>query len=207
VIPLIAFALPPPLGSSGVAFAAWFGAHRSGFLIGNYLGVVAFIPGFVQLAALASSVRRLEGADGWLSFLVLGTGTFAYAFFACSLVVFQVLPFLLDPRLEAAIEAMGAFGAVWFALDGLAALPLVLAVARATARVGVLPAWFGRASWLLAVIALVMSLGGLTANPAWLAGGGLMTGIGFVAFFAWTFALGVIQLQGIPGGPSAASAP
>lgn len=202
VIPLEAYPLPPPLGSSGATLAAWFGAHRRGFLIGNYLGVAAFVPGFVQLAVLAARVRRLEGAAGWLSSLVLGTGTFTYAVFACSLVVFQVLPFLVDPRLEAAMEAMGSLGAVWFALDGLAALPLVLAVGWATVRVGVLPAWFAWASWLLALLALVMSLGGLTATPPWLAGGGLATGIGFVAFFAWTFAIGVIQLQGTTSGRS-----
>src|SRR5262245_3594068 len=83
VLPLI-LSLPPPLGSSGAAFAAWYGEHRLGFLIGNYLGVAAFFPGLVQLAVLAARVRQREGATGWLSSLVLATGTFTYAVFACS---------------------------------------------------------------------------------------------------------------------------
>jgi hypothetical protein len=194
VIPLC-LSLPPALGSSGATFAAWYQSHRVGFLIGNYLGVAAFFPGFVQLAVLASRVRRLEGPTGWLSGLVLASGTFTYAVFACSLVVFQALPFLAGPQLEGATEALGALASVWFALDGLAALPLVLAVGWATARTGALPRWFAHASWLLAALAVTMSLGALTATPSWLAGGGLVTGIGFLAFFAWTFAWGVLFLS------------
>ena len=177
---VVPFAYPPPptLGASGAAFAAWYDAHRTGFLIGNYLGIAAFVPGFLQLAVLADLVRRREGASTWLSSLVISSGTFAYAFFGCSLVVFQVYPFLTAARLEPAME-----------------LPFVLAVGLAAVNTGMLPRWFANASWVLAVLALVMSLGALSATPAWLAAGGLATFVGFVAFFAWTFALGVIFLQ------------
>jgi hypothetical protein len=194
VIPL---ALPPPpaLGTGGAGFAEWFGTHRVGFLVGNYLGVGAFLPGFVQLAALAARVRRAEGEGGWLASLVLGTGTFAYAVFGCSLMVFQTLPFLTQPRLEAPMEAMGTFGAVWFALDGLAAFPFVVAVGWAASATRVLPRWFSNTTWVVASLALVMSLGGLTAEPAWLAGGGPATGLGFVGFFVWTLLLGVVFLR------------
>ena len=40
-----------------------------------------------------------------------------------------------------------------------------------------------------------MSLGGLTATPAWLAGGGPATFAGFVVFFLWTFAIGVAMVR------------
>jgi hypothetical protein len=195
IVLLFAFPPPPPLGSSATAFADWFAAHGRGFLVGNYLGIAAFVPGFVQLAVLAARVRRLEGDGGWLSSLVLSTGIFAYAVFACSLAVFQVLPFLVEPRLAAATEAMGSLASVWFALDGLAALPLVLAVGWATMRTGALPRWLATASWVVALLAVAMSLGGLTATPAWLAGGGPLTGLGFIAFFAWTCAIGVAFLR------------
>ena len=190
VIPLVVTP-PPALGASGPTFLAWYRAHRTGFLIGNYLGIAAFFPGFVQLAVLAARVRRLEGTSGWLASLVLTTGTFAYAVFACSLVAFQVMPFLVDPG---AAAAFGWFGSVWFALDGLAALPLVLAVGWATLQTGVLPRWLGHASWLVAALAVLMSLGSLTATPGWLAAGGLATFVGFVAFFAWTFAIGLVMV-------------
>ena len=115
------------MGATGTEIANYFKEHRLGFLIGNYLGILAFFPGFVQLAVFAARVRRLEGATGWLASLLLTTGTFTYAVFACSLVVFQVLPFLTGPSDAIAAGAMGTFGGIWFALDGLAALPLVLA--------------------------------------------------------------------------------
>ena len=195
VIPLVGGVLPPPLGSEGAAFAEFYRAHRVGFLVGNWLGIAAFVPGFVQLALLAAQVRRAEGEGGWLSTLVLSTGIFAYAVFACSLAVFQVLPFLVAASHEPAAEAMGTFGAVWFALDGLAALPFVVAVGWAAARTRALPRWMVPASWLLVLICLGMSLGAITATPRWLAGGGLATGIGFVAVFLWTGAIGVAQLR------------
>jgi hypothetical protein len=191
---VLPFALPPPpaLGASGAEFAAWFGAHRSGFLLGNFLGIAAFFPGFVQLAILAAHIRKKEGEGGWLGALVLATGTFGYAVFACSLVVFQVLPFVSDPQLAGLV---GTFASIWFALDGLAALPLVLAVGWAAVKTGILPRGIVGFGWVVAALALLMSLGALTATPAWLAGGGPATAIGFVAFFAWVIAVSVAFLR------------
>jgi hypothetical protein len=194
VIPLVAVPVAPlpALGAPGDSFVAWFQAHRTGFLVGNYLGIAAFIPGFLQLAVLGARVRNVEGPDGFLASLVLTTGTFTYAVFACSLALFQVLPFLVDPQ---AAQALGWFASVWFALDGLAAMSLVLAVGWAALRTGVLPRWLVSTSWIVAAIALVMSLGSLTATPAWLAGGGPATFGGFIAFFLWTGALAVAMLR------------
>jgi hypothetical protein len=55
--------------------ARWYHEHRSGFLLGNYLGLAAFFPGFVQLAVLYAAIRKREGAGGWLAILVFGCGT------------------------------------------------------------------------------------------------------------------------------------
>lgn len=196
VIPLACVGtFPPALGANGAGFAAWYRDHKLGFLVGNFLGIAAFAPGFVQLAVLAARFRKAEGPDGWFAPLVLSTGTFAYAVFACSLAVFQALPFLVDPGTEDAALAMGTLGAVWFALDGLAALPFVLAVAWAAAATGALPAWVARVTWPLSALAVLMSVGSLTDTPEWLAAGGLATAIGFVGFFVWTFALAVLFLR------------
>jgi hypothetical protein len=190
VLPL-AVPPPPPLGALPSELGAWFAAHHTGFLVGNYLGILAFFPGFVQLVVFVAEVRRREG-EGFLAPLVLATGTFAYAVFACSLMVFQALPFLIS---DASFGVLGTLANVWFALDGLAALPLVLAVAWASRKTRALPAWFGPLSAVVAVVALVMSLGALTATPVWLAGGGLMTGFGFIAFFVWTGIWAVLMLR------------
>jgi hypothetical protein len=56
--------------------ARWYHEHRSGFLLGNYLGLAAFFPGFVQLAVLYAAIRKREGAGGWLAILVFGCGNF-----------------------------------------------------------------------------------------------------------------------------------
>lgn len=57
--------------------ARWYQEHRSGFLLGNYLGLAAFFPGFVQLAVLYAAIRKREGGGGWLAILVFGCGTSA----------------------------------------------------------------------------------------------------------------------------------
>ena len=204
ILSLIVFPLvltppaPPIVGQSGAEVAAWFEGHRTGFLIGNYLGVAAFLPGFVQLTVLAARVRRAESEDGIFASLILTTGTFAYAVMACSLVAFQAMPFLLAPHLRASIEAFGSLTAIWFALDGLAGFPLVVVVAVATNVTGVLPRWFARATYVVAGVLLAMSLGALTTTPAWLSAGGAVTGVGFIGFFLWTLVLGVIFVQRVP---------
>jgi hypothetical protein len=195
VLPLLGPGIPPVVGSSGEAFVNYFGEHRLGFLVGNYLGIAAFFPGFVQLVIVANRFRRAEGPEGWFAPLILTTGTFGYAVFGCSLAMFQVLPFLATPGTTQEAHAMGTLASVWFALDGLAGLPLVVAVGWASRATSVLPPWFARFSTVTAVILLVMSVGGLTSNPAWLAGGGFVTAAGFVAFFVWTLVLAIVFLK------------
>jgi len=195
VLPVVFSPAPPSVGAPGAEVAAWFEAHRVGFLIGNYLGILAFAPALVQLAVLAAWIRRAEGKDGWLASVVFGSGVFAFAVFACSLVVFQAMPFLVAPHLHLEAEAFGTFAAVWFSLDGLAALPFIVAVAWATHATKVLPRSFAIFSWVVALIAFVMSLGAFFDRPTTIAAGGLLTGVGFVTFFAWTFVLAIHQLR------------
>src|SRR4051812_33871242 len=68
-----------PIGSSADELVGYYIRHRFGFLLGNYLGVAAFLPGFVQLVITSSWIRRREEPHGWLGSLVLATGTFAYS--------------------------------------------------------------------------------------------------------------------------------
>jgi hypothetical protein len=187
---------PPVVGASAEVFANWYAQHRAGFLIGNYLGIASFGPGLVQLAVLAARIRsHEEGESRWLGSLVLATGTFTYTVFACSLVVFQAMPFLTAEAAAPATLALGTLSAMWFSLDGLAALPLIFAVGFATRETGALPRWFGHASWIVGAFAAAMSLGALFSEPAWIVAGGPATLVGFLAFFIWTLALGVIFLR------------
>ena len=160
------------------------------------LGIAAFVPGFVQLAVLAALFRKKDDEDRWFGAFVLASGTFTYCVFACSLAVFQALPFLVDPASPQASLAAGTIASVWFALDGLAAVPFLLAVAWATlATKEVLPRWFASFTWVVTALAIVMSLGSIWIEPAWLAGGGPATIAGFFAFFVWTGVLAVVMLR------------
>ncbi len=198
VIPLTATpstGVLPALGTSPEDFAAWYSTHKMGFLVGNYLGIAAFVPGFVQLAILYAVIRAKEKEPAFLAPFVLASGTFTYAVFACSLVAFQALPFLTDPYSPPAMMAMGTLGSIWFALDGLAAIPFLLAVGWATLATGALPRWFASVTWVTIAFAILMSLGAIWDEPRWLAAGSKATLLGFFVFFVWTTVLSVLFLQ------------
>src|SRR5688572_27404817 len=57
----------PPIGSPADAIADYYSKHQLGFLVGNYLGIAAFFPGFIQLVIVSAWFRRREDRDGWLS--------------------------------------------------------------------------------------------------------------------------------------------
>jgi hypothetical protein len=144
---------------------------------------------------LYAEIRKREGAAGWLGMLVFGCGTFTYAIFGCSLVIFQAMPFLIDPAVPQATRALSTLSMVWFALDGLAAAPFIIAVAWSVATTHVLPKWFGILSWITAALAVLMSVGALVESPQWLAAGGTVTDLGFVGFFAWIACMAVLFLR------------
>ena len=61
---------------------------------------------------------------------------------------------------------MGTLGAVWFSLDGLAAIPLLVAVGWAALATQVLPRWFANFSRVVVVLALVMRVVFVRLPPA-----------------------------------------
>jgi hypothetical protein len=194
VIPLSPV-IPPPLGSSAAEISAYYAGHGIPFLIGNYLGVAAFLPGFVQLAFLTALVRRAEGGDGWLAPLVLGTGTFAYGFGAVALTLFQALPFVIAPGMEPAVHGVAGLANVGFALFFLPASAFAGSVAWAVLSTRVLGRWLGYAGAFVALVSFVASLGALTTTPRWLAGGGVASSLALVLFFVWLLALALTFLR------------
>jgi hypothetical protein len=201
--------VPPPLGSGLPEIAAYYTAHRLPFMIGNALGVAAFLPGLVQLAFLAAAFRRAEGQDGWLWMLVLSSGAFTYAVATFVLIAFQTVPFLIRPGDtvpfmirpgdDGGLVAITFLANAGFSLVFLAGLAFILSVIWATLSTGVLPRWFAHAGVLVAISSLVQSAGAIVTEPRWLAGGGMATMVAFQAFFVWLFALGVIFLIRSPG--------
>jgi hypothetical protein len=188
--------LGPPLGATADEIAGYYVRHRSGFLVGNYLGIAAFLPGFVQLVIVSSWVRRREDRQAWLGTLVLTTGTFAYAVGAVVLIVFQAVPFLLQGEGRVSMLGVASLANVGFSLFCLAAMPFLASLGWATLATGVLPRWFGWTSLACALGAIGVSLGALVTEPRWLAAGGLATGLGFFGFFAWTFVLALLSFRG-----------
>ena len=185
----------PPLGANADEIAGYFLRHRAGFLLGNYLGIAAFLPGFIQLVIVSSWIRRREDPHAWQGHLVRATGTFAYAVGAVVLILFQVVPFLVEGEGRIGMLGLASLANVAFSLFVLAAMPLLASLGWATLVTGVFPRWFGYASLACALGAIFVSLGALMTEPRWLAAGGLATGVGFFGFFLWTFVLALLSFR------------
>jgi hypothetical protein len=183
----------PPLGTSASEIVAYYRVHRMPFLWGNAIAIAAALPSFVQLAALVALFKRAEGDRGYAWIAVLCAAIFAHAVGVIALIAYQTVPFLLDvpPVAKACSDFAGvAFGCFLIALAGYVGL-----TSWATWKTRALPGWYAWLGVPIAGASLIGSLGAIFDQPAWLAGGGLLT-TGIVgAFFAWCGVLAVLFLR------------
>jgi hypothetical protein len=185
----------PPLGTPPDAVHAYYLAHRMPFLVGNYLALLAIVPSFVQLAVLVKRVHRAEGEGGWKWITVLSSAIVAHALGGLALVLYQAVPF--DERLS---DLAGvAFAISLIGLGSFAAL-----TGWAITSTGALPGWSGWLGHPAAALCFAGSLGAIWAEPAWLAGGGLLSAAAAGVFFAWCGAVSVALLRAGTAGESQA---
>src|SRR5438105_12938327 len=97
---------PPTLTSPAQEIVAYYPAYRLAFLIGNYLGVLAFVPGFVLMAYLTGLLKQAEGEAGWLWIIVLGSFLVTAAVSIADLILFQATAISADPGNEAVAKAL-----------------------------------------------------------------------------------------------------
>lgn len=181
----------PTTGSSPQAIVDFYAKHRVGFLIGNYLGVLALVLSVPFTAYLTQVVRRREGEAGFAGLTLFGLGLLAHAMGATCLGLFQALPLVEAPALAKVVSDLAnlAFGFCFVLIAGFAA-----AAAWAILATDALPRWAGWTSLALAPAALVVSLGTIvTTGP--LAAGGMVTLGVFVAYLAWAAAVSVVLLR------------
>jgi hypothetical protein len=185
----------PPLGAPAAEVVAYHRAHRLPFLIGNYLAIAAAAPSFFQLAYLARLVRRAEGDDAWLWIGVATSGAVAHAVGAAVLIVYQAVPFELEPGQEAVAKGLSDLAGVGFACFLLALVGFVLVTSWAAYATRALPRWYAHLGVAVAALALAGSLGAIW-TPTWLAGGGVASCVAVSAFFGWSLVLSLLFLRG-----------
>jgi hypothetical protein len=176
----------PPLGTAPDVVHAYYAAHRLPFLIGNYLALLAIVPSFLQIAVIVKRVQQAEGEGGWKWITVLSTAIVAHALGGLALVVYQAVPF--DERLS---DLAGVAFAT--SLIGLGAFAAFTGWAITSTRA--LPGWSGWLGHPAAALCFFGSLGSIWSEPAWLAGGGLLSAAAAGVFFGWCLAVSIALLR------------
>ncbi len=184
----------PVLGASPASIASYFSSHRMQFLVGNYLGIAAMIPGLLALSYLSALFRRAEDNEGWSWLVVLSSGIFAFGVATADLVVFQAIPFLSAPGLELGAKVASDIAEAGFALAMLPVSGFALAVAWACRATNALPRWVAPSGIVTAAISFAASLGSIW-TPPFLAGGGPVTSLALFVFACWFGAIGVALLR------------
>lgn len=189
IFPAIFPNFPPPLGGAADDIVAFHQTQGLAFMIANYLGVLAMIPGLIKLSYLVKVFRLAEKQDDWLSLFVLSSGIFAFAIGTCDLIFFQTLSFLAEPELKVGAKALSDLASAGFALFLVGQLAHAMAIVWATIATRALPKWVAISGCFVMVFSFVGSLGANLSQPAFLAGGGDMSGIALGVFLGWYAAL------------------
>ncbi len=194
IFPAVAPDVLPPLGASPASVSAYFASHRMPFLIGNYLGIAALVPGLVTLSYLCALFRRAEEPEGWSWLIVMSSGVLFFGVAAVDLIVFQVVPFLSTPGLEASARVASDIAEAAFALLMLPALAFTLSVAWSIHQTSALPRWIATSGVVTAILSLVASFGAIW-TPPWLVAGGPVTSLVLVVLAGWFVAIGVVLVR------------
>jgi hypothetical protein len=181
----------PTTGTSPQQVADFYARHRLGFLIGNYLGVLALAPSVPFMAYLTQVVRRREGEAGTAGLTFFGLGLLAHALGGTCLAMFQTLPLVESPALAKVVSDLAnlAFGLCFVLIAAFAA-----SAAWAVLSTDALPRWAGWTVAALCPAALVASLGTIVTTGPLAAGGPVMLAV-FMAYLAWTLAVSVALLR------------
>lgn len=199
VVILVAFFIfgdSPSLGASASDKAAFFTDHRGRILTAMVLASFALLL-FVWFAGTLAVILRDAGEPRLGAVLLAGAavmtaGIFGFLVFAAALA--STVAKSADSGVSAALYDVST------AADVMVSFPAALvaaAVALATLRSHVFPAWFGWAS--LAGAAAFLSGGTTWASDGFWAPDGAWTTITFLVFLAWTaVASGLLIARGAP---------
>lgn len=192
VFPVLA-PLWPPAGASAAELHAYFSQHHAPFLVGNYLAVVASLPSFLQLGALAVLFHARVGLTWkWVSAII--ASSVAHAVGALVLAGFQATAFLARGEVSEAAHAAAELSNVGFGffLVVLSGASFCLALAFVESKL--VPAWLAWLGVPTAVLVLAASLGAIWPVGVF-AAGGLVTVAAFSLFCGWTMLTSVAILR------------
>ena len=180
----------PGTDADSTSVVAYYTAHRTAFLWGNYLGILALLPGIPFLAHVVLRVRECDHAErDWLALIVAIGAVLSHAVGLVDLVFFQLVPLIVGMAEPSVIKALSdlaciGFGAFFAAAAGYAGV--FAWAARATRT-------FSRGQVVVALLCAVScgvaSVGVMVVDGP-LAIGRVPTMVAFIMFVVWGFSLG-----------------
>ncbi len=187
----------PSLATSGPDVVAYYTKNQDGFLIGNYLGAIALIPGIIVILYLAILIRDSEPGRGFVWLLALVTNTTAIAAGVAGFALLQTAAVVAPsspPQLALAVN-----DAAWM-IFGMFFIPQAAGVASLAwgfLRTGVLPRVIGWAGVPVAAAMLVASVGTVVRTEP-LAAGGVATLVALGLFVIWLLVISAVLLATKP---------
>ena len=183
----------PTLEASGADIVTYYSAHQTGFLIGNYLGALAVVPGFLVLVYLATMIRDAEAGRGSLWILVIVTNATALAAAMTVFVLFQTAAVVAPTAQVSTAKAFSDASNTAFAFSFLPLGAVAGSASWGFLGTGTMPRWLGWSGLVVALLQLVGSLGTvLITGP--LAAGGPVTLVSFSALLAWLLVIAILLI-------------
>ena len=149
----------PTLATSGADVVAYFAKNQGGFLIGNYLGAVALLPGLVLILYLTIAIRDGETGRGYIWLLALVANTSALAVAVAVFVLLQAAAVVAPGSPPQVGLALTDAGMMAFGLFFLPQAAGVAALAWGFLLTGTMPKLIGWSGYLVAAAMVVASVG------------------------------------------------
>jgi hypothetical protein len=189
----------PSVAATGSNVLAYFTNNQGGVLIGNYLGAVALLPGFIITLYVVLAIRDAEPGRGYIWLLALVTNTASIAAAVVVFILFQTAAVVAKGSPSELALALSDAAAISFAMFFVPQAAGVASVAWGVQRTGVLPRWIAWFGWLVVVAMLVASFGVIVLTEP-LAAGGIVTALAFGLFAVWFLAISITLL--LPPAPA-----
>ena len=193
----------PDVESSADEVREYFTNDGDIFLIGDYVGALAFVFFFLPfVSTLSGLLGRAEGNPAIWSRVVFAAGVVLLAFGGASASFRVALAFEADKTNDSVLLTLMSLDYVAFAALPIVAGLFVLAASLVILKTGVLWRWLGWLGLPIAVVAAISGLATFDTDPF-----GPLAILGFVALIAWlVWTLGVsVQMLNMQEAPAEAT--
>lgn len=192
--------LPPPVGASSPAIAAYYTSHRGPVILGTWLTGFAVIFWLWFLGSIRHALYPSEGGTGRLTTVAVLSGTAAATVVLVFSAIVQGLAFR-TPLRAGIVEVFYNVQNEGFTLLFFLQAAFVGAASLVMLRHNALARWLGQLGIVVAVLQLIGTAGILVESGP-LGAGGAFSFVAFLSFLLWVLLLSIVMLLRMRGRPA-----